>query len=172
MCYCRQCLRVMTLLFLLLTTGKYGVNCLYAMKLTQQQVRELVGIAPETFRYWRRALPPLREKEGKAAQFSCCDLLALLITKHLIDDLHISVNALKNVSYKLFDLCRVSRWNDYKGKVVCLDLVLNDLDIYDSKHSILIDHPVIVFNIELFKNEVNKSILHEKIDTENLELFE
>jgi hypothetical protein len=80
------------------------------MHLTQGQVREALQIGPETFRHWRKALPPLVDKTGHAPQFSRGDLLALAVVKEWVDVLGMNVGALTRHGNSLFQLCHSQSW--------------------------------------------------------------
>ena len=55
-----------------------------AIQFTQEQVRTLTGASVETVRHWRKAVPYLAEKSGKAARFAFSDVVALAITHELV----------------------------------------------------------------------------------------
>lgn len=61
---------------------------------TPQQARTIVGIPTETLRHWRRAIPYLAKKTGKAARFSATDLIGLAITRELIAKFGASITSL------------------------------------------------------------------------------
>jgi len=64
-----------------------------AIHYTQDQARTLTGVSVETLRHWRKAVPYLSLKAGKAARFSFTDLLGLTVTNELVNTFgaHIAV---------------------------------------------------------------------------------
>jgi hypothetical protein len=72
-----------------------------AIQFTQEQARALTGVSAETIRHWRRVVPYLAGKPGKAARFSFADVVGLAATHELvaifgvhIASISIGVNAL------------------------------------------------------------------------------
>ena len=53
------------------------------MRYLPAQAKEAIGISEETFRHWRRALPPLSGKRGYGPCFTPGDLLALKVVAKL-----------------------------------------------------------------------------------------
>ena len=54
------------------------------IQFTQEQARGLTGVSIETIRHWRKVVPYLSSKPGKAARFSFADLLGLAVTQELV----------------------------------------------------------------------------------------
>lgn len=54
------------------------------VQFTQDQARTLTGVTAETVRHWRKAIPYLSSKTGKAARFSFTDLVGLAVTNELV----------------------------------------------------------------------------------------
>lgn len=92
------------------------------MKFTVGQLRETVGLSEETFRHWKRVLPPLRSRTGRAATFSVGDLLAAAIFQHLTDHCGVRVGHLASVASKAFELCNSAPWTALDGKLLIIDL--------------------------------------------------
>jgi hypothetical protein len=59
---------------------------------TQEQARSGTGIGQEALRHWRKHVPYLAAKSGKAARFSFGDLVGLAVTRELTDGLGISIS--------------------------------------------------------------------------------
>ena len=62
-----------------------------AIQFTQDQMRTLTGVSAETVRHWRKAIPYLAAKTGKAARFSFADLLGLAVTHELVNSLGVHI---------------------------------------------------------------------------------
>lgn len=57
------------------------------IQFTQDQMRTVTGVSIETVRHWRKIVPYLATKAGKAARFSFADLLGLAVTNELVGSL-------------------------------------------------------------------------------------
>jgi hypothetical protein len=79
------------------------------VRFSQAQVREMLGLEPETMRHWRKALPALAGRPRKAP-YEHADLLAIAVVKRLVRDLGLPVSELAGVDEELFSLCRGTRW--------------------------------------------------------------
>lgn len=77
---------------------------------TQAQVRLAVGLSIETIRHWRKTLPVLRSRSGRAAMFSFGDLVALASLRCLAADLGIGIGELTHASTDVFDYCNRISW--------------------------------------------------------------
>ncbi len=62
-----------------------------AIQFTQDQMRTLTGVSAETVRHWRKTIPYLASKSGKAARFSFADLLGLAVTHELVNSLGVHI---------------------------------------------------------------------------------
>ncbi|MFB9127517.1 MerR family transcriptional regulator [Paraburkholderia dipogonis] len=71
---------------------------------TQDQMRALTGVSVETVRHWRKTVPYLASKTGKAARFTFTDLLGLAITHELVSSLGVHIAAVSAGVDMLFRL--------------------------------------------------------------------
>jgi hypothetical protein len=62
-----------------------------AIQYTQDQMRTLTGVSVETLRHWRKVVPYLASKSGKAARFTFTDLLGLGVTNELVSSLGVHI---------------------------------------------------------------------------------
>lgn len=75
-----------------------------AIHYTQDQMRTLTGVSVETVRHWRKNIPYLASKTGKAARFSFADLLGLAITNELVASLGVHIGTVSAGVDALFRL--------------------------------------------------------------------
>lgn len=75
-----------------------------AIQYTQDQMRTLTGVSVETVRHWRKNVPYLASKTGKAARFSFADLLGLAITNELVTSLGVHIGTVSAGVDALFRL--------------------------------------------------------------------
>jgi hypothetical protein len=80
------------------------------MHYTPRQLRDAVGITAETYRHWRKALPPLSKACGHGAIFTPGDLVATTVVRMMCSDLDVRVRALSAVANGLFEICRATPW--------------------------------------------------------------
>lgn len=80
------------------------------MRYTPSQVRHLVGITQETLRHWRRALPSLDGLKGHAPVFRPGQLLGLAVVRVLVEDLGLTVGALRAAERDIFGICSSPQW--------------------------------------------------------------
>lgn len=108
------------------------------MRYTPSQVRHVVGITQETLRHWRRALPSLSGLKGHAPVFRPGQLLGLAVVRVLIEDLGLTVGALRSAERDIFDICNSPQWvrlaqghllvRPIAGSAIFIDIV-SDSDI-------------------------------------------
>jgi DNA-binding transcriptional MerR regulator len=80
------------------------------MMLTPGQVRELLQLSQDSFRHWKKVLPPLRDRNGYRPCFSFGDLLAMAFIQALTDEAGIRVSNLQSIASALFEQCGVQSW--------------------------------------------------------------
>ena len=64
------------------------------MQFTPGQLRETVGISVETFRHWKRVLPPFANRKRYVPSFTIGDLLAGRILRNLTEGCGVRVGHL------------------------------------------------------------------------------
>lgn len=102
-----------------LTPSRSGID---PVQYTQAQVRETVGLSLETYRHWKRVLPSLATKGGRAASFSIGDLMAASILHRLTETAGVRVGHLSDVSAAIFEICNTSPWAALVGTTLSVDL--------------------------------------------------
>ena len=80
------------------------------MRYTPSQVRQVIGIPQETLRHWRAVLPSLAGLKGHAPVFRPGQLLGLAVVRVLVEDLGLSVGALKAADRDIFEICGSPQW--------------------------------------------------------------
>lgn len=75
-----------------------------AIQFTQDQTRTLTGVSAETVRHWRKAIPYLSSKTGKAARFSFADLVGLAVTNELVKSFGVHIATVSNGVDAMFGL--------------------------------------------------------------------
>ena len=90
------------------------------MRYTQSQVRELLSLPLQTYRYWAAAIPHLSSRAGKSAAFSTGDLLGLALTKEACSGLGASVGRLSIGLDRMFGILNRSPWPTDEGCTLLL----------------------------------------------------
>lgn len=91
-----------------------------AIQFTQDQMRTLTGVSAETVRHWRKTVPYLATKTGKAARFSFADLLGLAVTHELVSSLGVHIGTVSVGVDALFRLLTNSTTPVLEGGVVLI----------------------------------------------------
>jgi hypothetical protein len=86
------------------------------------QLRETVGLSVETYRHWKRVLPPLAGKGGRTPCFSIGDFVAASILHRLTETAGVRVGHLVDMSTEIFRICNASPWASLVGKTLAIDL--------------------------------------------------
>jgi hypothetical protein len=90
---------IICLIFMLSATGMHAVA---TIQFTQEQARTLTGVSIETVRHWRKTVPYLASKRGKASRFTFADLVGLAVTNTLVSSLGIHIGTLSGGVDALF----------------------------------------------------------------------
>lgn len=72
------------------------------IQFTQEQARVITGVSSETLRHWRKIVPYLAQKSGKAARFTFPDLLGLAVTRQVVDTFGVSIGSVQAQIEALF----------------------------------------------------------------------
>jgi len=81
-------------------------------------MRTLTGVSVETVRHWRKTVPYLSPKTGKAARFSFADLLGLAVTNELVSSLGVHIGTVSVGVDALFRLLATASLTSFDGAVV------------------------------------------------------
>lgn len=101
-----------------------------AIQFTQDQMRTLTGVPVETMRHWRKAIPYLAPKTGKAARFSFADLLGLAVTNELVNSFGVHITTVSAGVDALFRLLAASGAASLEDTIVLItasDTVLREV---------------------------------------------
>ena len=81
-----------------------------SVRYTPSQLRRAVGIPPETYRHWKKALAPLRRDCGHSPCFTAGDLVAVAVIRVLSVDMAMRVGSLTQIAETIFELCNSASW--------------------------------------------------------------
>lgn len=132
------------------------------MLLTPAQLRDALQLPPETYRHWRRALPPLGTQRARRTCFTTGDLLALAITKALVDESGVRVGALGPVADRLFELCNQNGWTVMERAAVVIDLGTASAELSSEVNVHRLQTPIHVVPCRRLIEELRLRLLNEQ----------
>jgi len=130
------------------------------LKLTPGQVRTILGLAPETYRHWRKALPPLAQRRGQGPSFTVGDLVAVAVVKGLVDACGLRVSALQDVSVRLFETCNRVGWTVLERSSLVIDVAGNSVSVTADSPAVSAVSPVLVIPCAPLMAQLRDKLLH------------
>lgn len=91
------------------------------IQFTQEQARDLTDVSPGDVRAWRKAVPYLAAKSGKAARFTFADLVGLSITAILTATFHVRISDIGVGVDALFRALSEARPPHLEGLIALVD---------------------------------------------------
>ena len=98
------------------------------VRYTPSQLREAVLLPQETYRHWKKVLPPLCRDTRQSPCFTAGDLLAVSIVRTLTRS-SIPVGALTTIAEELFRICNATSWPVLERSTLLLDLPRQRLEL-------------------------------------------
>lgn len=80
------------------------------MRYTPGQVRQIVGVSQETLRHWRSVFGSLDGVRGAAPSFRPGQVLGLAVVRWIVEEIGLSVGALKGAERPIFEICGGEQW--------------------------------------------------------------
>lgn len=100
-----------------------------AIQFTQDQARTLTGVSVEAVRHWRKTIPYLSSKTGKAARFTFAELLGLAVIHELVNSFGVHIATLSTGVDALFRLLAASGPASLERAVVFI--TATEADLYE-----------------------------------------
>jgi len=88
------------------------------MRFFTSQVLASVNISTETLRHWKRALPPIRSRDGRSEGYSFRELAALAVIARAVHDLSVPISRFTAFARELFD--SIDPMSDAGDYVLCI----------------------------------------------------
>lgn len=126
---------------------------------TPGQLREAAALAPETYRHWKKALPPLRRGKGHSPSFSPGDLVAISIVRLLAVDLSVRVSALSPIAEALFELCSASPWPVLERSRISVDLLNARVELLAEVGAQTNDAPLVIIPLRAVIGKLREQLL-------------
>jgi hypothetical protein len=99
---------------------------------SQGQLRDTLGISVETFRHWKRVLPPFAERKRYTPRYSIGDLLTAAILHRLTDQCGVRVGVLPEISKAILQICNDVPWAALEGKALVVNIQQRVCQIVDA----------------------------------------
>jgi hypothetical protein len=122
------------------------------LRLTPQQVAHVAQLSDQTLRHWRRVLPPVAGLNGYTPCFTPGDALALLVIRHLVKVMGISVGALAAASTDLFSLCRNTSWPQLADRCLLVQVERGEVTLLTRAPDL--DSPAILIPMRPFADQL------------------
>jgi hypothetical protein len=129
---------------------------------TPGQLRSTVGLSLETFRHWKRVLPPFSERRGRAPLFSIGDLLAACILRRLTDEAGMRVGHLTRISKEIVRICNSLPWAALEGKILVVDLIADACSLATDQRSEEIPDVTVLCKLAPIMTELRDALLRSQ----------
>jgi hypothetical protein len=126
---------------------------------TPGQLRDAVGIGQETYRHWKKALPPLRREAGHSPCFTAGDLLATAIVKVFVADYGMRVSVLSALADRVFGECNSRSWPALERSLVVLDVVGGEVSIQSEGGTLALNGPAMVVPLRTLIEALRRTLL-------------
>jgi hypothetical protein len=140
------------------------------IQFTQDQARTITGISCETLRHWRKNIPYLAEKSGKAARFSFSDLICLASTAQAIEDFGVSISSIGSVIDALFRKLAESRPAMLQNQAIIIRGKNATICHLDEIAKLDFSTPIIVIPLAQLTESMRQSLLPELSSEQQFEI--
>jgi hypothetical protein len=114
------------------------------MQFNQAQLRSTIGISVETFRHWKRVLPPFSGRK----KYSLGDLLAAGVLHRLTDRCGVRAGYLPEISKAIIEVCNADAWAALQGKALVIDIQKKTCALIKSARALPFQDVVVVCPLE------------------------
>jgi hypothetical protein len=138
---------------------------------TPGQLREIVGLSIETYRHWKRVLPPFVNRRGHSPSFSIGDLLAASVLRRLSQNCGVRVSNLGKISTEINNVCNSSPWAALEGQTLVVDIPGGTCRTVKSQWDGISDDVSILCPFDPILAELRDALLRSQPSTEQSELM-
>jgi hypothetical protein len=115
-----------------------------AIQYTQEQARAITGVSSQALRHWRKVIPYLAEKSGKAARFSFADLIGLSAIQQVIDRMGVSVGNVQAGIESLLRILATTRLSELQNAVLLIGVDSAEVRRLDELSELFQSKPVLL----------------------------
>ena len=141
------------------------------MQFTAGQLRETVGISVETFRHWKRVLPPFAHRKRYIPCFTVGDLLAARILRSLTEGCGVRVGHLAKVSQEIVRVSNMAPWAALEDKTLVIDLVKGTCLLAKDYHHNESTDFVLLCAMKPIMHELRDALLRSRPSADQQNLF-
>ena len=138
---------------------------------TPGHLRDAVGIGQETYRHWKKALPPLRREAGHSPCFTAGDLLATTIVKILISDYGMRVSVLSSLVEVVYAECNSGSWPALERSLIVIDVAGGQVSIQSEGNRLSLDGPAMVVPLGRLVETLRRTLLAGGDDAQEMLRF-
>lgn len=132
-----------------------------AVHYTPGQLRSAVALPQETYRHWKKTLPPLRLVSGHSPCFTAGDLLALALVRTMTANFSMRVSAIAPISEQLFQICNASPWPVLERSTLIVDFLNNCVELISDYKRMDSETPLFVFPLSSVVRNLRNALLSE-----------
>ena len=129
---------------------------------TPGQLRTALGLPQQTYRHWKKALPPLRRQGGHSPCFSAGDLLAVAVVHNLTGAFGVRVGAISSLAQALFEACNSEPWPVLERGKLVIDLANRSLQFLLESDDVVWQTTVLVIPLEPAVARLRSTLLPER----------
>ena len=140
------------------------------IQFTQDQTRTITGISCETLRHWRKNIPYLAEKSGKAARFSFSDLICLASTAQAINDFGASISNIGPMIDSIFRKLAESRPAMLQNQAIIIKKTNATICHLNEIATLDFSAPIMVIPLAQLTDSMQQCLLPELSNEQQLEI--
>lgn len=103
------------------------------MRFNTAQVLDLVCVPKETLRHWKTVLPPIRQRDGRSAQYTFAELVALSVIAAAVQGLAIPISRFTSEAEWLFG--EIANWLEMGSPPAYFRILPNEMKLDSSSES-------------------------------------
>ena len=103
-----------------------------AIQFTQGQARAITGVSSQALRHWRKLVPYLAKKSGKAARFGFVDLVGIAAIQQIVDNIGVSVGSMQIGIESMLRILAVTRPSELQNTVLIIGVDRAEVRPFDA----------------------------------------
>jgi len=128
------------------------------MQFNQVQIRDAIGLSVETFRHWKRVLPPFAERR----KYTLGDLLAAGVLRRLTDCCGVRAGRLPEISEVIVEVCNANAWAALSSKTFVIDVQKRTCVLIESASAFPSQDVVVVCPLEGIMVQIQDELLRRE----------
>jgi hypothetical protein len=128
------------------------------MQFSQGQLRSAIGISVETFRHWKRVLPPFSGRK----KYSLGDLLAAGILRRVAHHCGVRARYLPEISKAIVEVCNSEAWASLQSKTLVIDVHNKKCALIQSARAFPFQDAVVVCPLESVIAQIQNELPREE----------